>query len=381
MRVLAVAGASLRRFLRSKENIFFVFGFPVLIILFIGLQFGEGVGSTLGVVGDDSPLRDAIVAQTEAAGFGIEMLEDADAARRWVEEGWVQGAVVVPADDPFGGPVVVDFIARDGFGYELLAPVQAAVAEESQAPTVAGAIVEVTGADPGEVEAGVMATAADLAPTGTETVFGNEDPLFEGDIGVFDLGASSQLVLFTFLTSLSTSGYLILTRQLGVARRMLATPTRVGAIVAGETLGRYGIALVQALFIVVLTAVLFGVDWGDPIGAAAVIGLFALVSTGAGMLLGSLMQKDQAAGGVGVMLGIGLGALGGCMIPYELFGDTMQQVSRLTPHNWALQGFRELLFAEGTIADVTTQLAVLAAMAAVFLGVSVWAYRRSIVVR
>lgn len=116
-------------------------------------------------------------------------------------------------------------------------------------------------------------------------------------------------------------------------------------------------------------------------GATAVIALFSLVSTGAGMLLGTLMQKEQAAGGIGVMLGIGLGALGGCMVPYELFGDTVQRVSRLTPHNWALQAFRELLFLDGSIADITTQLAVLAAMAAVVLAASVWAYRRSIVVR
>jgi ABC-2 type transport system permease protein len=380
MRVFGIAGVSLRRFLRSKENIFFVFGFPVLIILFIGLQFGGGVVSVLGVVGDASTLRDEIVAETEAVGFAVEMLDDAEAARQWVEKGWAQAAVIVPADDPFDGPVVVDFIAREGFGYELLAPVDAAVARESQAPTVASAIVATTGADADRVEADVEAATVD--PTGVETTLGGDGPLFgEGEIGAFDIGASSQLVLFTFLTSLSTSGYLILTRKLGVARRMLASPTRVGAIVAGETLGRYGIALVQALFIVFLTGLLFGVDWGDPIGAAALVGLFALVSTATGMLLGSLMQNDQAAGGIGVMLGIGLGALGGCMIPYEFFGETLQQISRFTPHNWALQGFRELLFRDGTLADITTQLAVLGAMAVVLLGVSVWAYRRSIVVR
>ncbi len=380
MRSFAIAGTSLRRFLRSKENIFFVFGFPVLIILFIGLQFGDGADSVLGVVGDAGTLRDEIVAETESAGFVVELLDDTDAAQRWVEEGWVQAAVVVPADDPFAGPVVVEFIARDGFGYELLAPVQAAVSRVSQAPTVAGAIVATSGADPAEVAAEVTATSVDPTPVET-TLAGDESPFGDGDIGAFDIGASSQLVLFTFLTSLSTSGYLILTRRLGVARRMLASPTRVGAIVTGETLGRYGIALLQALFIVVLTALLFGVDWGDPLGAGAVIALFALVSTGAGILLGSLMQSDQAAGGIGVMLGIGLGALGGCMIPYEFFSDTMQQVSRLTPHNWALQAFRELLFLDGSIADVTTELAVLAGMAAVLLGVSVVVYRRSIVVR
>ena len=75
MRLLAVAGTSLRRFLRSRENIFFVFGFPILVILFIGLQFGAGVVSTLGVVGSDTPVGRAIITEVEAAGLGWEKVE------------------------------------------------------------------------------------------------------------------------------------------------------------------------------------------------------------------------------------------------------------------------------------------------------------------
>lgn len=378
MRIPTIAGASLRRFIRDRSNLFFVFGFPILIILFIGLQFGSGVASTLGVVGADTPVGELVVAEAEAAGFAVEVLDDRDDAEEWVERGWVQGAVVVPDADPFDEPVEVSFLAREGFGAELLAPVQAAVAEANLAPTATEAVVSATGVGPAEARDEVAAVAAEQSPTPVDTeVVG--DPLFEGEIEAFDLGASSQLVLFTFLTSLSTSGYLILTRRLGVARRMLASPTRTTQIVAGETLGRYGIALVQALFIVLVTALVFGVDWGDPLGSAAIIAVFALVSTAAGILLGALLQSDQTASGVGVMLGIGLGALGGCMVPYEIFPETVQQVSRFTPHNWALQGFRTLLFENGTIADVGLQLAVLGAMAAVALTIAVWAYRRSIV--
>ena len=39
MKVLAIAAANLRRMLRERSNIFFVFIFPIALILLIGIQF------------------------------------------------------------------------------------------------------------------------------------------------------------------------------------------------------------------------------------------------------------------------------------------------------------------------------------------------------
>ena len=50
------------------------------------------------------------------------------------------------------------------------------------------------------------------------------ESFFGGSLGQFDLGASSQLVLFMFLTGLTGSAALIQSRQLGVTTRMLGTP-------------------------------------------------------------------------------------------------------------------------------------------------------------
>ena len=58
----------------------------------------------------------------------------------------------------------------------------------------------------------------------------------------FTFGASTQLVLFMFLTSMTAAGRLVFTKQIGVSRRMIATPTSTWTIVAGEALGRYLVA-------------------------------------------------------------------------------------------------------------------------------------------
>ena len=98
-------------------------------------------------------------------------------------------------------------------------------------------------------------------------------------------------------------------------------------VIGGETLGRFGIAFGQGIYMVIGTAVLFGVDWGDPFATTCVVAAFAAVSASAAMVLGSLMDNANAANGVGIGLGLVVAALGGSMLPLELFSDGLMTVS------------------------------------------------------
>ena len=44
MKVVQIGLVGLRRMLRDRSNIFFVFIFPLVIILLVGAQFGSGSG-------------------------------------------------------------------------------------------------------------------------------------------------------------------------------------------------------------------------------------------------------------------------------------------------------------------------------------------------
>jgi hypothetical protein len=124
---------------------------------------------------------------------------------------------------------------------------------------------------------------------------------------------------------------------------MLATPTSPATVIAGENLGRVLIACVQALVIILGSAFLFGVNWGSPVGVAAVVIVFALVASGAGILVGTLFRNEQQARGVSLLLGMGLGALGGCMVPLEVFSPAMRRVAHLTPQAWGNDAFAKLV--------------------------------------
>jgi ABC-2 type transport system permease protein len=83
------------------------------------------------------------------------------------------------------------------------------------------------------------------------------------------------------------------------------------------------------------------------------------------MLMGSTFANDQQAAGFGVVASLGLAALGGSMVPSELFSPVMQTVAHFTPHAWALDAFAELVRRDGSVADILPELGVLTLFATV----------------
>jgi ABC-2 type transport system permease protein len=367
--------------LRERSNIFFVFIFPIALILLIGAQFGGDFAPGVGIYqADDDPLATAVSDEIRSEeSIAVTEYQSREELTTAVERGTVQAGVLIPAGvsevAEEGGQVEVEYLARpDGAGPQLQSVVSAAVARVMTPVAAAQFAAGETGASFDDA-LDVARSQTELAPgLEVETVAVGES-LFPESLGRFDLGAPQQLVLFTFLTALAGSAALILSRKLGVSRRMLSTPTSTGAVVVGEGAGRWAVAMVQGLYIGVVTYVLFRVNWGDPWGALLILVTFSAVGAGAGMLMGALFSNDQQAGGIAVVLSLGLAALGGCMLPIELFSPTMTRVAHLTPHAWALDGFAELVRRDGTVADILPELGVLTAYATVLLVLAAWRLR------
>jgi ABC-2 type transport system permease protein len=381
MKVFAIAWSNVRRMMRERSNIFFVFIFPLALILLIGAQFGGGVDPVIGLyVPDDDQLAVAIAEEIEADDT-LEVLrfdtsEDLVAS---VEKGSSQAGLFLPdeMDESAGAgeQVEISYVSRtDGFGPQIQSVIGVAVSRVMTPVTAAQFATEKTGVPFAEALEVAVAEQAAAPGLGAEVTAVGE-ALFPSTLGRFDLGASSQLVLFVFLTALAGSAALILSRQLGISRRMLATPTTTGTIVVGEGTGRWAVAMVQGLYIVVVTFLMFRVDWGDPLGALLILITFSAVGAGAGMLMGATFSNDAQASGIGVVLAIGLAALGGCMLPIELFSPTMQKVAHITPHAWALDGFAELVRRNGTVMDILPELGVLIVYATVLLLLAAWRLR------
>ena len=382
MKAFRIGFSELRRMGRDPVNLFFLFVFPVVLILLLGASFGGSDIPKVGLIAaDEGRFADEIVAALRSdASLKVEMRDDRAAMLADVERGALEAAVIVPPGYTSaigsGRSTAVTFVAKPGdFSAAIRSTVDAAV-DRQAARVRAARVAEEIGGDFQDSYA--TARRVEAAFPGTDVAVTTAGR--SGDVtseGRFDTGASTQLVLFTFVNSLAGSVALVQSRNYGVLRRMLAAPLSSRTILMGQTLGRFLVALMQGIFIIVAAGVLFGVNWGDPAGSMAVVALFALVSTGAAMLFGSVLKNEQQAGAL-VPFGLALAALGGSMVPLEVFPDTMRTIARVTPHAWANDAFEQLIAHDVGIADIAPELAVLGGFAAVSLLVGSLLLRRSL---
>jgi ABC-2 type transport system permease protein len=379
---LTVAGVELRLFLRDRSNLFFVFVFPLLLVLMIGLQFGEGARSgRVAVSGPDSHLRAAIVRELDAD--DVIVSEPAwDDALELLARGRLDAAVQV--DDAaasaydVGQDLTLEVVRGSSANAQVVEQQVRTAVDALRAER--GRLVALEAYDvPAERAREALAAAeGQVSPPVLEVT--NVDELSQefAGLGQFDFGASGQLLLFVFLSCLAGSATLIQARRLGVVSRMLAGPMTAGQLVAGQVLGRWAIGLFQGGYIMLASSVLFDVRWGNLALSLLVLLLFSLVASGAAILLGTLLENEGAAGGLGVGLGLVLAALGGSMLPLELFPDTIRPVANLTPHAWAYDALADIQRRSGTLVDVLPQLGVLAGMAFLLAALGAWSLRRSL---
>jgi ABC-2 type transport system permease protein len=381
-RAVAIARANLVRLLRDRLGLFFILVLPIIIIFVTGLQFGGSFEPRAGMSGVTADGFDAELAEALDESWEVILLETEAEVHDRVGDGRLELGVLLPPDYDdrlaVGEAVDIGYVAPTGDEAALARQqvLDTAVAQQAAVVRAAAFTAEEAGGDPADHLAAAEQLQADLPPLEVAVTTVGES-FFPEELLGFALGAQGQLVLFTFLTSLTGASQLILSRQLGVSRRMVSTPTTMPTILVGEALGRFSVALFQAIFIVAATALLFGVTWGDPLGATLVVVAFSLVAAGVAMLIGAVATNAEQASSIGVFAGLGVAAIGGAMVPPEIFPEPMATISWLTPHRWALDAFRDLI-AGGGVPDILPQLGVLFAMAVVLLGLATWRLRAAL---
>jgi ABC-2 type transport system permease protein len=384
MKTIAIAANDLRRLVRWRANIFFLFVLPMLIILLLGAAFGGSEKARFGILQSDrGPIAHQLVAALgDRPSVRIVRYSSRGALQAGVARGDVDAGLVIPADYDNrlgrGQDVTLAYLGRpDSVAQQLRATAQSVAAAQSR--TIAAAQTIARGSNLSFVAALATAHAAAARVPPTRVVLTAPDgSRYTMASGRFQDGASTELVLFIFLTSLTGAAFMIETRRLGIARRILSTPTSTRTIVMGALLGRLSVALVQALIIVAGSMLFFGVTWGDPLASAVLVLSFSLVGTGAAVLVGSICNSEAQATPIAFLLGLGLAALGGSMAPLEVFPATARTIAHITPHAWANDAFSKLLKHGGDLTTILPQVAVLLAFAAVATTIAVWRLRRTL---
>lgn len=384
--VITIARVDLARLARDPVALFFIVVLPVVIMLLIGATFGaQSQRTTVGIVDLDHSAASAELTAALRAGDLLDVPAYATEAelRQDVRIQNLPGGVVIPSG--FGATLdrgevaVVTLVADQKQNAAVtLANLVGNVIDRDGEVLAAARFAAAHGAGEGRslVESARVVQAR-IQPVGIEVETTGRASLT--NVNRYAYTAPSNLVLFVFINSITGATALVESRRLGVTRRMLAAPISARTIMLGAGVTRLLLALLQSLLILLVGTFVFGVSWGDPVAVAVLVLVFALLATGAGLLIGSLVQKPEQVPSLGIPISMGMAMLGGCMWPLEIVGPALRTAGHLTPHAWAMDAWISLGFEGGGLGTIAVDLLVLAAVAAVLIVLATWRLHRTLI--
>jgi ABC-2 type transport system permease protein len=185
------------------------------------------------------------------------------------------------------------------------------------------------------------------------------------------------LLYLIFTANTGTEGMLEEKRQHTLSR-ILTTPTSRTQVLLGKLVGIFVVAALQFALIIVLTRVLYNVNWGASVPAVIVMSA-ATVLAGAGLstLVAALARTPEQAGEVGPAVALIYSLLGGSMWPVYNMPAWLNAASRITFTRWSIEGFTSLMVNGGGVSTIIRPVGACLAMAAAFLLISVTILNRN----
>lgn len=153
------------------------------------------------------------------------------------------------------------------------------------------------------------------------------------------------------------SGAWTLVRSSGLSRGMMALQLAIPY---------FALSVAQMALLILTGRILFGGTVNGSLFALAfLIPVIAWTAIALGLVLTSLTRNVSAMQNLCQLVVLGMGALGGAVVPVRLLPPWAHPLAPLTPQYWAVDGMRQVLTEYGGTASIAPNLAVLLGWAAV----------------
>lgn len=340
----------------ARDRSFFVFGVlaPLGIMAVFTFTIGDAFSGTLNpvirIVDETGVVGDGIVAGLTEAGFeNVGRLDSADEARRQVDDGDADAAIIFPAQlmtataDPGTGAETVVVVSPDA---DVSAQIAEAVARSTTASfrtrrAIAAALVA---ADP-TID---PASAVDAEPAPVVTMV-DERPGTRvlTDATYFSVTMAS---FFVFIVAQSAFATIHRERRNETLARVLVAPIPRWSMIAGKALSAIATGVISFMVLWLASTLLFGARWG-PVPGVVVIAVAAMVAAvGLAALITTFTRTEDSANQLIAMVSTALAFLGGAFIPLSTEG-LMGVLSSLSPMRWIVEAVGENA-GVGTAVDV-----------------------------
>jgi ABC-type multidrug transport system permease subunit len=320
----------LREIAREPGTLFWIFGFPLLLTIGLGMAFRGSTASRVDV-GLVEPAPESWAATLSGAGFAVVRLPEAEAERRLAT-----GALALVVLPPAGGAPAVRYRFDPARPESRLARLSADDALQRAW---------------GRVDAVPTRDEPSLAP-GARYV----DFLVPGLVGMNVMSGSMWAIGWAIVNL----------RVRKLLKRLLATPLRRGHLLLSLLLSRLVVVPVEVASILFFARVLFGVHVAGALATLAVVSLLGALSFGGlAVLVASRARNVETVSGLMNAVMLPMFVLSGVFFSTAHFPEALQPLIAWLPLSALNEALRAVMIHGAGVGAVAAPCAILAAWGAI----------------
>lgn len=361
--VITFAKIDIKRLFRDKVGIFFVFLFPLILLLIFGSIFGREseVSFNVAVFNQSSSQfsKDFTKQIKNNDVFNVEKnLENRADAKDLMSRGEIDAIIVLPEN--FG-------TVKPG---EDFPSGEAKVTHDQGDDQAGNAIGSILGSIFDGINQRLTPSAepftVSVAAAKSEANLSSFDFIFSGLLGftILSLGVFGPTTVFPRM------------KERGVLRRYHTTPVRVWQYFAGNVLstGFIGLLSVAAMFITAL--IVFDLNMrGDYISLVLMTILGAVVLFGIGLAAGGWAKNENQAAPLAQLIALPMLFLSGVFFPRFLMPDWLLPITGFLPLTPLIDGFRAIIAEGQTILQIGSEVGLLAAWGVIIYAIAFKVFR------
>jgi ABC-2 type transport system permease protein len=328
--------ARLRAFYREPGAVFWVYGFPLLMVVALGIAFRASPVEKVTVDVQAAPgaqaVRDALLQRSDEKGltFGVQ-INDEETSRRRLRTGKTDLVVLVASDG--------------SYQYRL----DRSRAESRLART---AVHEALQTAAGRKDAVATRPDQEMLEPGSRYI----DFLVPGLLGMSLMGGGLWGVGFAIVDM----------RIRKLLKRFVATPMRRSDFLLGIMISRLVFMIPEVLVLMVFARLFFGVVINGSVTAMfALILVGAFTFAGLGLLVASRAKTLETASGLMNVTMLPMWLLSGIFFSPDRFPQIVQPAIRLLPLTPLIEGLRAVMLEGASLGSQAVNIAILIAWGAV----------------
>ncbi|MGB3715292.1 MAG: ABC transporter permease [Candidatus Promineifilaceae bacterium] len=192
----------------------------------------------------------------------------------------------------------------------------------------------------------------------------------------FSQSSPGMMAQFAIAGLMGASAILVLERKNRTMRRLLTTALTRVEILLGHYLAMFVMIFVQLMILILFGQLLLRLNYLDHPAATLLMAVAtALFAASLGLLIGALAKSEEQVIVFAMIPMFVLSALGGAWVPMELTPEGFQQVARLTPLAFVMDGFQDIIIRDLGLEALVLNIVILLAYALVFFAIGAWRFR------